>query len=81
MTCRQHEFNAPLQPDIGGSESFLPQQSPFLFHAPIDVECYRSSSPILIAPSSVRRSRLQTSGEDGQAALSAAAFLKLDEIE
>ena len=46
-----------------------------MFDTPVD-----GHSPAIVPPSAVRRSR-HASGEDGLAALSAAAFLKLDDIE
>ena len=52
-----------------------PLQQSLLFDTPVDGGGYRET---VVAPSTVRRSR-HASGEDGLAALSAAAFLKLDE--
>lgn len=56
-------------------ESSPTWKSPTMFSTPVDG--YRE----MIPPSTVRRSRRQESGEDGQAALAAAAFLNLDDIE
>lgn len=51
-------------------------KSPTVFST-TPVDGYRE----MVAPSSVRRGRRHESGEDGQAALAAAAFLNLDDIE
>ena len=57
------------------TQSFAHHESSYLFQTPVD-----GAYPHMVAPSAVRRNR-HASGEDGLAALSAAAFLKLDEIE
>ena len=71
---------AATQDGLPSAKSFAfrqPSSLTGMFDTPVDG--HRPTAP-MVPPSSVRRTR-HASGEDGLAALSAAAFLKLDEIE
>ena len=72
---------------VAANQDGLPSSKSLVFQPPVcltgmfdtPVDGHSPAAPI-VPPSAVRRSR-HSSGEDGLAALSAAAFLKLDDIE